>query len=147
MCGCGIVSFERGSARSMEYRKFFHVLVGFILALGVFANSALADVCFCGQSCSHGLRPEARMKAHIHFHMRCPDNQCKSCAMEKGQTVLASKSASRRPNVHMARAVAALSTPVNLPFTFYVFGTIGSSHQNETAMSSPAYLQNSSLLC
>ena len=131
----------------MGYRKKFKILVAVFLSLGFFSNSALAEVCFCGKYCLHGLQPEANPKANSLFHVRCLDNLCKSCDLEEAQTPKATKFKTQAFNLKI------LDTPF-IPFalfnyssayhilinfdSFYIFGAISSS---------PIYLQKHSLLC
>jgi len=71
----------------MKFRRKFSILVVLFLVAGVFANSALAEMCFCGQVCLHVFQPKS--KINITFHMRCPGTLCKSCDLEESLTLRA----------------------------------------------------------
>ena len=71
----------------MGFRRKFSILVVLFLVAGFFANSALSEVCFCGQACLHVVQPKS--KTNITFHMRCPGTLCKSCDLEESQTLSA----------------------------------------------------------
>ena len=70
-----------------------HFFIALFLLCTVFANSALAGACFCGQACMHGLQPKAKIKGDLPFHMRCTATLCESCDLEKMQTFRAANSA------------------------------------------------------
>ena len=75
----------------MGYRKPYKALIVLFLFVGFTLNCLLAEVCFCGQSCWHGLQPKAKARAGFPFHMRCPDTLCTSCNIEDGQNIIGSK--------------------------------------------------------
>ena len=131
----------------MEYRKTFKILVALFLVLGVFANSALAEACFCGQACLHGLQSKAKIKVNFLFHMRCSGTLCKSCDLEKGQTLKAANSATRTLNVKTLDTAFILSTLLDYPSTNHIFKDFDSFYACATVPSSPIYLQKLSLLC
>jgi len=127
----------------MGYRKTFNILVALFLVLAVFANSPLAGACFCGQSCLHGLQT----KVNIPFHMRCPGYLCKSCELEKSQTLKATNSAIHKLIVKIQNTAFILSTFHNFPSTYHVIKDFDSFCTYRAIPSSPIYLQNLSFLC
>jgi len=131
----------------MRHRKTFNILVALFLAFGVFANSALAEACFCGQACLHGLQPEAKIKVNFLFHMRCSGALCKSCDLEKGQTLKAANSATQTLNVKILDTAFILSTPLDYPSTYHVIKGFDSICNYRAIPSAPIFLQNLSVLC
>ncbi len=136
-----------GGKSRMGYRKTFKIFVALFLALGVFANSVLAGACFCGQACLHGLQPKAKTKVNILFHLRCSGALCKSCDLEKGQTLKAAGSASRTLNVKILDTTAILSTDLDYSSTYHRLRDFGSFYACGTVPFSPIYLQTLSLIC
>ena len=130
----------------MKYRKIFKISVALFLVLGVFANSALAEACFCGQACFHGLQPKAKIKVNFLFHMRCSGTLCKSCDLEKGQELKAANSATRTLNVKILDT-AILSTLFDYPSTYHILKDFDTFCARRAIPSSPIYLQNLSILC
>jgi len=131
----------------MGYRKTFNILVAVFLFLAVFTNSAMAWACFCGQSCLHDLQPKAKTKVNILFHMLCPGYLCKSCELEKSQTIKAANSAIHKLNVKFHVAAFILSTFDDFPSTNHIFKVFDSFCTCGVIPSSPIYLQNLSILC
>ena len=131
----------------MGYRKTFNILIALFLVLGVFANSVLAETCFCGQACLHGLKPKAKINLNFLFHMRCPGTMCKSCDLEKGQTLKAPTSATKAPNAKILDTTFILSNLLDYPFPNNILKDFGSFYTCGTVPFSPIYLQKLSLLC
>ena len=131
----------------MGYRKTFNILVALFLVLAVFANSPMAGACFCGQTCLHGLQPNAKTKVNILFHMLCPGYLCKSCELEKVQTLKAANSAIHKLNVKILDTAFILSTLHDFPCTYPIFKDFDSFYTCRSIPSSPIYLQNLSILC
>jgi len=131
----------------MGYRKTLNILVAFFLALGFFANSALAEACFCGQACLQGFQPEAKIQVNSPLHMRCSGNLCKSCNLEKGQMLTAANSATQTLNIKILNTAFFLSTLLYYPSTYHILKGFNSFYACETVPSSPIYLQNLSLRC
>jgi len=129
----------------MEYRRIFYLLVASILVSGVFANSILAESCFCGQACMHGLQPKA--KAFYRLHMLCWGNSCKSCNLEKGRTVRAVNAEAQPLNVKTHDTPLRSPTLLDYPPDDYRLNGFESFHACATVPSSPIYLQKLSLLC
>ena len=131
----------------MGYRKTFNISVTLFLVLTVFANSALAEVCFCGQACLHGLQPKAKIKINFLLHMRCSGIPCKSCDLEKGQTLKAANSAARTLNVKILDTAFILPTLLDYPATYHILRGFDLFYACRAIPSSPIYLQNLSILC
>ena len=128
----------------MGYQKTLNILVALFLVLGVFANSALSEACFCGQACMHGPQPKA--KVYFLFHMRCVGMACKSCDLETGQTLKATSSATQTLNVKTLDTAFIVSTLLDYPSTHHILKEIDSFYACATVLSSPIYLQKLSLL-
>ena len=131
----------------MEYRKTFKILVALFLVLGVFANSALAEACFCGEACLHGLQPDGKIKVYLPFHMRCSGIPCESCELEKGQTLKAANSINQSLNVKLLDNAFILPTLLDYPPTYHILKNFDSFYARGAIPSSPIYLQNLSILC
>ena len=131
----------------MGNRIVFSPLLGLFLVLNIFANGLMAETCFCGNACLHGLQDKTETSASSTFHVRCSGTQCKSCNFEDIQKLKASNTA------HLTEQLKTLDTPLILSnFSNYQFNinliTIFFSRLNKyvKAQSSPTYLQNLSLL-
>jgi len=131
----------------MRHRKTPNILIALLLVLGVFANSALAEACFCGQACLHGFQPNAKIKVNSLFHMRCSGIPCKSCQLEKGQTLKAANSRHQPLNVKILDNAFVLSPLLDYPPTYQILKKFCSFYNRGTIVSSPIYLQNLSILC
>jgi hypothetical protein len=131
----------------MGYRKTPNILIALLLVLGVFANSALAEVCFCGEACLHGLQPNAKIKVNFLFHMRCSGIPCKSCQLEKGQTLKAANSRHQPLNVKILDNALILSPLLDYRRTYQILKDFCSFHNLGAIASPPIYLQNLSILC
>ena len=128
----------------MGYRK---ILVALLLAFGVFANSVLAEACFCGQACPHGLQAKAKLKVDFLFHMRCSGTLCKSCDMEKGQKLKAANSATQTYHVKTFDTVFILPAFLDFPSTYHIPKEFDAFYSYGIIPSSSIYLQNLSILC
>lgn len=129
----------------MGFRRKFSVLVVFFLVAGFFTNSALAEVCFCGQTCLHGFQPKS--KINVTFHMRCPGTFCKSCDLEESLTLRATNPVTHSFELK-SLVVAFILPPVNdylftgdIPKVFQFIQTV------LAVPSLPLYLQNLTFLC
>jgi len=131
----------------MGYRKTYSLFVALFLVLSIFATSAFAEACFCGQACLHGLQPKPKKLFNFPFHKRCPDTLCKSCDLEKGQKLKAANASTRTPNVKIYDTAVILSVPFDFPSKYQILKDVNSFYTCETVPSSPIYLQKSSLLC
>jgi hypothetical protein len=129
----------------MGYRQKFNILVVMFLVAGVFANSSLAEVCFCGQACLHG--SQSKSKINFTFHMRCPGTFCKSCNLEESLTLKATN-----PVTHFFELKSLVVAFIPPPVNDYLFtGGIPKVSQFIqivlTVPSLPLYLQNLTFLC
>jgi len=129
----------------MGFRRKFSILVVLFLVAGVFANSALAEVCFCGQACLHGF--QSKSKINIAFHMRCPGTLCKSCDLEESLTLRAINPVTHSLGLNSLDAVF-IPPPVNdYSFTNDIPEVVKFSQIFTTVPSLPLYLQNLTFLC
>ena len=71
----------------MTHGKVIKKLMGLLLAVGIFANGMVAGACLCGKTCLHGWQEKSTANACFLFHPRCFGVACKSCNVEKGQTL------------------------------------------------------------
>jgi hypothetical protein len=127
----------------MGYRK---ALTVWILVLGVFANTAVADVCFCGEACLHGLRPNSEIKVNLPFHMPCSGFPCKSCKLEQFQKVKEVNSVRKTLRVKTIDNAFILNTPLGHSPKYRILNNLDSFYITGTIPSSPVYLLNLSIL-
>jgi hypothetical protein len=131
----------------MRKRKTFKILVAMFLVLGVFNGSALAEACFCGSACFHARQPEGKIKGYLLFHMRCPCDLCKSCGLEKNQTLKAAGSVSRMLNVTSFNTAFILSDFLDDPSKHQILNNFDLYYACGTIPALPVYLQTLSILC
>ena len=131
----------------MGYRKTPNILVIVLLVLGVLTNSVLAEACFCGEACLHGLQPNANIRANFRFHMRCTGIPCQSCQLEKGQTIKAANSRHQSFNTRIFDNLFVLSSFRDYPSSYHILESGHSFHDWGAIASSPVYFQNLSILC
>jgi len=129
----------------MRYRKAPNILIALLLVLGVSTNSALSEVCFCGEACLHCLQLDS--KANYPFHMRCSDIPCKSCELERGQTLKTVNSANQTYSAKLLDNALFLFTILDSHSTSHALVNVESSYSLRAIPSSPIYLQNRSILC
>ena len=132
----------------MRNLKEFKVLFVLLLAFGIFANSVMAEVCFCGEACSHVFQKNVKEKASFPFHNHCFGNHCESCNFEDGQTL-------------KARHLSGSDGDLKLLYTPLIIFTLSSYHTDnpiiegftpsiyalEKFQTLPLFLNNCSLLC
>ena len=119
-----------------------------LLLLGIFTNSVMAEVCFCGEICSHDFQKNVNKKVSFPFHNHCVGTQCKSCNFEDGQTLKARNSSRPAGNLKLldttlfvfTLAAYHLDSPIVDGFTSHIYAF-------EKFQSLPVYLKNCSLLC
>ena len=131
----------------MGYRKTPHILVIVLLTLNVLTNSAVAEVCFCGEVCLHGFQPNANISANSLFHMRCTGVPCQSCQLEKGQTPKAVNSRHHWFHTRILDTLFILSPFRGYQSSYDVLESGYSFYDWGAITSSPVYLQNLSILC
>ncbi len=130
----------------MKYRKAFSALLSLFLLLVAFLGCVLAEACFCGGACAHGLHAKTHVKTHIRFHHRCPDASCKSCNIENGHTLQTAGGPKQTAAAH-GLTIQFLPTishepPSKAPF----FEKYCAACTARTLSSPPIYIQNSSLI-
>jgi len=129
----------------MGFRRKFSIFIVLFLVAGVFTNSALAEVCFCGQACLHGFQPKS--KTNITFHMRCPGSLCKSCDLEESLTLRAINPVTHSFELNSLDAVFILPPVNDYSFTNDIPKVIQFNQIFLTVPSLPLYLQNLTFLC
>lgn len=122
-------------------------LITLFLILGIFINGLMTEFCFCGQACLRGLQPTAKIKVNSLFHSRCPGTLCKSCNLEKGQTLKAVNSTTQTFNVKTFDTRFILPTLPEYPSTNDIFKDFHSFCAYLTVPHSPIYLLKLSLRC
>ncbi len=127
----------------MGYRKVFII---WFLVLGVFANTALFEVCLCGSACSQGLTLVAETSANLLLHLQCTAPECERCKSEKFEKLKAFNSAEKTPCIELIEKFSGLgSGPVNLPSHPNLFN-LESCFSQITIPFPPIYLLNLSIL-
>ena len=129
----------------LEKLRIFKTLLFILIILGVFANSALAEACFCGEACLHSFQDKTSTRSP--FHHRCSGTHCDSCDLEKGQKLKAANSKTQMPNLKILDASFILSVLFDYPPDYPILKSFDSFYVYEIAPSSPIYLQNLSILC
>ena len=129
----------------LEKLRIFKTSLFILIILGVFANSALAEACFCGEACFHSFQDKTSTRSP--FHHSCSGTHCDSCDLEKGQKLKAATPATQASYVKILDASFILSVLIDYPPTYPIFKGFDSFYVCETAPSSPIYLQNLSILC
>jgi len=81
--------------------RIFKTLLVIFIILGIFANGVMAEACFCGEACSHGLQVKTTTSTGSPFHHRCSGTHCKSCNLEDGQTLQATNSPAPAGNLNI----------------------------------------------
>jgi hypothetical protein len=127
--------------------KMFKTFLLIFLILGVFANAVMAEACFCGKACSHSLQDKSKTNTRSPFHHRCSGAHCKSCYLEEGQALKAANSKNLTPNVKILGTAFILSTIFDYPSTHHILQDFDTFYVSGSALSSPIYLQNLSILC
>ena len=128
----------------MDYPKSF---IAWLIVLGVFINTSLSGICFCGKTCTQDPGPEADIKVNSTFHMHWSDTPCKGCKLENFQTLKLVNSIEKRLHPTCFEIIFPLITLLNNPTT------INHVHKScvfpifEPSPLSPFYLLNLSLLC
>jgi len=93
----------------------------------------------------HYLQPGA--KANSPIHMRCSDIPCKSCELERGQTIKAVNSVNQTFSEKLLGNALLLFTLLDSPSTSHAFVNVESDYTLRAISLSPIYLQNLSILC
>ena len=127
--------------------RIFKTFLLILLILGVFANAVMAEACFCGRACSHSLQDKTKTSKRLPFHHRCSGAHCKSCNLEEGQSLKVANSKIITPNVKILFTAFILSALFDYPSTHHILKDFDSFYVNVSALSSPIYLRNLSILC
>jgi len=128
--------------------KAFKLLPILFLLLGIFANIAMAESCFCGEACPHDFPINGKKTVSFPLHNHCVGSHCKSCNFEDGQLLKAKNLSNKAPNF------TGFDTPI-------VIFTVTTHHVNnhlddgvdswiytgEKIPFTPIHLQNRCLLC
>jgi len=81
--------------------RIIKTLFVIFITLGIFTNGVMAEACFCGEACSHGLQGKTTTRTSPPFHHRCSGTHCKSCNLEDGQTLQATNSPAPASNLNI----------------------------------------------
>lgn len=132
----------------MRNLRTFRVLLVMFLLLGIFANSVMAEICFCGEACSHDLKDNVEKKANFPFHNHCVGSHCKSCNFEDGQTLKARNSSSPDGNLKLFDTTLLIFTLSAYHLDNHIIcSSISDIYAFEKVLSLPLFLNNCSLLC
>ena len=127
----------------MGYRKVF---IAWFLVLGVFTNTALSEVCLCGNACSQGLRPASETSANFLLHLQCTAPECDRCKSEKFEKLKAVNSADQTPCIDLIKKLSGFdSGSVNLSSHPNLFN-LESCYSPIAIPFAPIYLLNLSIL-
>ena len=131
----------------MRQKRSYQIFIALFLVLGIGANGVMAEACFCGQACLHGLQGKSEKQVNPLFHNRCNGTSCKGCNIEKGQTLKTVRLANPTGNAKILHAPYVLLALVDHPSTTHVFESFDSFFTCVTIPSLPFYQKNSPLLC
>ena len=127
--------------------RTFRVLIVLFLVLGIFVNSVMAETCFCGEACIHGLQDKENTRGSFPFHNHCVGTHCKSCNLEDGQTLKAANSSPPTGNLETLDTSFIIFIGTDYHSNNHIFnGFCPRIYTGIKIQSSPAYLQNLSLL-
>ena len=127
--------------------RTFRVLIVLFLTLGIFASSVMAETCFCGEACSHVFQKNVKKKVSFPFHNHCVGTHCKSCNFEDGQTLKAANSSPPTGNLKTLDTSFIIFIGTDYHANNHIFnGFCPRIYTGIKVQSSPAYLQNLSLL-
>jgi len=127
--------------------RAFRMLFVLLLTLGIFVNSVMAEACFCGETCIHGLQDKANTRGSFPFHNHCVGTHCKSCNFEDGQTLKAANSSPPTVNLENLYTLFIIFIGTDYYSNNHIFnGFCPRIYTGIKVQSSPAYLQNLSLL-
>jgi hypothetical protein len=127
-------------------RRSYKILLVLLLVFGIGANGVLAEACFCGQACLHGLQNKSVKQVKSLFHNRCSGTNCKGCNIENGQTlrtVSIDNSKGIAKIFYTAYAISALADYSSYTHPLEGFGSLLAG---VTIPTSPFFQQNSPLL-
>ena len=127
-------------------RKSYKIFLAVVLVLGICANGALAEACFCGQACSHGLQNKTVKQVKSLFHNRCSGTNCKGCNIENGQTLKTVSTDNPKGIAKISDKAHAISVLADYSSPIHFFEGFGYSTADVTIPSSPFLQKNSPLL-
>ena len=127
-------------------RRSYKIFLALVLALGICANGVLAEACFCGQACSHGLQNKTVKQVKSSFHSRCSGTNCKGCNIENGQTLKTVSIDNTKGITKFSHTAHAISASADYSSTIHFFEGVGSSFTGVTIPPSPFLQKNSPLL-
>ena len=127
-------------------RKSYKIFLAVVLVLGICANGALAEACFCGQACSHGLQNKTVKQVKSLFHNRCSGTNCKGCNIENGQTLKTVSTDNPKGIARISYWAPAISALADYSSTIHFFEGIGYAFTGVTIPPSPFFQKNSPLL-
>ena len=125
---------------------YLKTLITWALFLGVFSNTAFANVCLCGEACQQGLRANPKIKASLPFHMQCSDVPCKNCKLEQFRKVMEVNSAKKALRITLIANVFIIDKPLGHSSTHQILSNLDSFQTAGPIPSSPIYLLNLSVL-
>jgi hypothetical protein len=123
------------------------IVIALFLVFGIGLNGAMAEACFCGQACLHGLQNNSKKQVTPLFHNRCDGTNCQGCNVEEGQTLKTVALDKTTVNAKFFHAPHILSVLADYPLTNHVFDGFGSLFTRATIPCSPLYQKNIPLLC
>jgi len=130
--------------------KKINIIILLSLVLGVFANSTMSEICFCGSTCTNSIsdHPEPKTKKYP-FHHHCLGDHCKSCNFEDGQTLKAKNSRASQAGSNFSSPFAPLfiSGADYLYAPLYETTPFADRQTNNIFRFIALYLKNQSLLC
>ena len=137
---------KSGEEEHIGKRGIVRMWLALFLILAIHMNGMMAEACFCGQSCSHGLQERSEARVTCIFHKRCSGNQCKSCNVERGQSLKTANTSSPTGSLKFSDTTWSLSALIEPPSTNRFFEDFDPSHAFAVSPSPPICLQNRSLL-
>ena len=119
-----------------------------LVAIGVFINCAIAEICFCGEACSHVFQSAANNNERFPFHSHCTGADCKSCNFEDGQMLKARNASQKTPAFNILYThilISSLSTDLlkdhlSNDVTYFIY-------IEKKILLTPIFLKNQSFLC
>ena len=130
----------------MGHRKASYMIVLFLL-MGICTNSVMSEACLCGQARRHSQQSKLEAGVNSSFHMRCCGTNCKSCNMEKGQSLKAANTFKPTGNLKVLDTTQTTSVFVDYPATSHIIKDFGVLYTRRAILSAQIYLKNLSLLC
>ena len=142
-----ISNIHAKSAIGVGNLRAFRLLLVLLLTLGIFVNSVMAEACFCGETCIHGLQDKVNTRGSFPFHNRCSGTHCKSCNFEDGQTLKATNASPPTGNLETLDTSFTIFVGTDYHSNNHILnGFCPRIYTGIKVQSSPAYLQNLSLL-